>query len=130
MAPMIQSTEVRVLDGGESCPTLPLVDGEGVARAVIWPGMGAELRSMHRIRLAPGVRTVPLRHPMEAVYYVISGAGTVLDPDEPHPRPLVEGTMVHVERGTAYVLEGGAQGIEILGGPCPADPTLYAGRAR
>jgi quercetin dioxygenase-like cupin family protein len=127
---MIQSPEVRVLDAGEACPALPLVDGEGVARAVIWPGMGAELRSMHRIRLAPGARTIPLRHPMEAVYYVMRGAGAVSDPDDPHPRPLIEGAMVHVEPGTAYVLQAGAQGIEILGGPCPADARLYAGLSR
>ena len=32
---------------------------------------------MHRIRLAPGARTIPQRHPMEAVYYVLSGDCTV-----------------------------------------------------
>jgi quercetin dioxygenase-like cupin family protein len=127
---MSSPKQVRVLDAGEACPALPLVDGEGVARAVIWPGIGAELRSMHRIRLAPGARTIPLRHPMEAVYYVMRGTGAVVDPDDPQPRPLVEGAMIHVEPGTAYVLEAGAQGIEILGGPCPADPTLYAGVSR
>jgi quercetin dioxygenase-like cupin family protein len=126
---MSSPKEVRVLDGGESCPTLPLVDGEGVARAVVWPGIGAQLRSMQRIRLAPGARTIPLRHAMEAVYYIMSGAGTVLDPERPPARPLVEGAMVHVEPGTAYLLEGGPDGIEILGGPCPADPALYAGLA-
>jgi quercetin dioxygenase-like cupin family protein len=124
---MSSSKAVRVLDGGESCPMLPLVEGEGVARAVIWPGVGAQLRSMQRIRLGPGARTVPLRHAMEAVYYVMSGAGTVLDPDDPLARPLVEGAMVHVEPGTAYLFQGGPGGIEILGGPCPADPALYAG---
>jgi quercetin dioxygenase-like cupin family protein len=123
---MVGSREVRVLDAGEQCPALPLVDGDGVARAVIWPGVGAELRSMHRISLAPGARTIPQRHPMEAVYYVMSGAGAVSDPNDPQRRPLVEGAMVHVEPGTAYVLEAGSDGIEILGGPCPADPALYA----
>jgi quercetin dioxygenase-like cupin family protein len=124
---MSSSKAVRVLDGGESCPMLPLVEGEGMARAVIWPGVGAQLRSMQRIRLAPGARTITLRHPMEAVYYVMSGAGTVLDLDAPPARPLVEGAMLHVEPGTAYLLQGGPDGIEILGGPCPADPALYAG---
>jgi quercetin dioxygenase-like cupin family protein len=123
---MSSPREVRVLDTGEACPALSLVDGEGVARAVIWPGIGAQLRSMHRIRLAPGARTIPLRHTMEAVYYVMSGAGTVQDPEEPTPRPLAEGAMVHVEPGTGYVLAAGPEGIEILGGPCPADPALYA----
>ena len=80
---MVGSREVRVLDAGEECPALPLVEGEGVARAVIWPGIGAQLRSMHRISLAPGARTIPQRHPMEAVYYVLSGGGTVRDPEHP-----------------------------------------------
>jgi quercetin dioxygenase-like cupin family protein len=118
--------EVRVLGASEECPALPLVDGEGLARALIWPGIGAHLRSMHRISLAPGVRTIAQRHPMEAVYYVLSGGGIVRDPEHPPEQPLVEGSMVHVEPGTAYVLEAGPEGIEILGGPCPADPALYA----
>ena len=119
--------EVQVLDAGETCPTLPLVDGEGVARAVVWPGVGAQLRSMHRIRLTPAARTIRQRHATEAVYYVMAGAGSVLDPDDPSPQPLVEGAMVHIEPGTGYVLAAGPEGIEILGGPCPADPALYAG---
>jgi quercetin dioxygenase-like cupin family protein len=124
---MAGSKEVRVLGGGEECPALPLVDGEGVARALIWPGIGAYLRSMHCISLAPGARTIPQRHPMEAVYYVLSGEGIVRDSEQPPEQLLVEGSMVHVEPGTAYVLEAGPEGIEILGGPCPADPALYAG---
>jgi quercetin dioxygenase-like cupin family protein len=124
---MAGSKEVRVLGGGEECPALPLVDGEGVARALIRPGIGAYLRSMHRISLAPGARTIPQRHPMEAVYYVLSGEGIVRDPEHPPEQLLVEGSMVHVEPGTAYVLEAGPEGIEILGGPCPADAALYAG---
>jgi quercetin dioxygenase-like cupin family protein len=123
---MTSSKEVRVLDAGEECPALPIVEGEGMARAVIWPGIGAQLRSMHRISLAPGARTIPQRHPMEAVYYVLSGEGIVRDPEHPPEQPVVEGSMVHIEPGTAYVLEAGPEGIEILGGPCPADPALYA----
>jgi quercetin dioxygenase-like cupin family protein len=123
---MTSSKEVRVLDAGEECPALPIVEGEGMARAVIWPDIGAQLRSMHRISLAPGARTIPQRHPMEAVYYVLSGEGIVRDPEHPPEQPVVEGSMVHIEPGTAYVLEAGPEGIEILGGPCPADPALYA----
>src|SRR4029453_3294774 len=124
---MAGSKEVRVLGAGEECPALPLVEAEGVARALIWPGIGAYLRSMHRISLAPGARRVPQRHPMEAVYYVLSGEGIVRDPEHPPEQLLVEGSMVHVEPGTAYGLEAGAEGIETLGGPCPADAALYAG---
>jgi quercetin dioxygenase-like cupin family protein len=117
---------VRVLDGGASCPELPIVEGSGVARAVVWPGVGAELRSMHRIQLASGARTVPLRHPMEAVYYVMNGSGTALDPDAATEQPLIEGSMVHIEPHTAYLFRAGPEGLEILGGPCPADVSMYA----
>jgi mannose-6-phosphate isomerase-like protein (cupin superfamily) len=59
------------------------------------------------------------------VYYVIRGDGTVRDPDGGDGQRLVEGSMIHVEPGTAYRFEAGGAGILLLGGPCPADPALY-----
>lgn len=117
--------EVRVVRAADHGPTLPIVEGEGSARAIIWPGGGAALRSMHRIELGGGSRTVALQHPMEAVYYVMRGDGVVRDPGGAGGEPLVEGSMVHVEPGTAYRFEAGNAGILLLGGPCPADPALY-----
>jgi len=116
---------VQVLGADASCPELPIVDGPGFARAVVWPGTGAEHRSMHRISLGGGGRTVALRHPMEAVYYVIQGEGAVLDPDQGSEQPVAEGAMVLVECNTAYLFRAGAGGLEVLGGPCPPDPALY-----
>jgi len=37
--------------------------------------------------------------------------------------------MIHVEPGTRYEFHAGEDGIEILGGPCPADHALYNGIA-
>ena len=119
------SERVEVLDSGESCPQLPIIEGEGVCRAVVWPGSGAEQRSMHRISLAPGARMIALRHAMEAVYYIIEGSGMVSDPGAPPGQELIEGSMVHIEPDTAYRFEAAADGIEMLGGPCPADLNLY-----
>ena len=116
---------VAVFDADERCPRLPLVAGAGEAYAVVWPGVGAEMRSMHRISLGPGSATVPQRHPMEAVYAVIGGGGAVRDPDTGGVEALVDGAIFHVEPGTAYVVEAGAGGMELVGGPCPADPALY-----
>ena len=80
-------------------PELAIVDRGGSARAVIWPGMGAELRSLHRISLQAMGRTKQLAHPSEAVYYVISGSGAICkDPESPQ-EALVEGSMVHVDSG-------------------------------
>ncbi len=120
------SDRVQVLDSGESCPQLPITEGSGVCRAVVWPGSGARQRSMHRVSLAPGARTVTLRHAMEAVYYIISGGGTVVDPGAASGQQLIEGSMVHIEPETAYRFEAAGDGIEMLGGPCPADMNLYS----
>lgn len=122
---MSSPPRVAVFDADEGCPRLPLVAGQGEAYAVVWPGVGAAMRSMHRISLAAGSVTVAQRHPMEAVYSVIGGGGTVRDPDTGAAEALVNGSIFHVEPGTAYVVEGGPAGIELVGGPCPADPALY-----
>jgi quercetin dioxygenase-like cupin family protein len=117
--------EALVLRAADHGPLLPIVEGDGAARAIVWPGVGATLRSMHRIALAAGSRTIELRHPMEAVYYVMQGDGAVRDPDDGGEEPLIEGSMIHIEPGTAYRFEAGGSGMLLLGGPCPADPALY-----
>lgn len=123
---MMSDTETRdravqVVDPGLQ---LPLVNGAGEARAVVWPGMGASLRSMQRISLGRFSNTVELTHPGEAVYYVIAGGGQVHEPGG-HAYELTEGAMFLVDPGTRYVVEAGPEGAELVGGPCPADPSLY-----
>ena len=116
-----------VVASADQGPELAIVAGDGTAHAVIWPGMGAELRSMHRISLAGGSRTIELAHPSDAVYYVIAGAGEALDSGTGVASALVQGSMVHVDAGTRYELVASGQGMELIGGPCPADPSLYEG---
>jgi hypothetical protein len=123
---MSASQEVRVLRAGDDSPELPIVEGEGAVSVIVWPGIGARLRSMHRIDLAAGSRTISLKHPMEAVYYVMQGGGIVRDPEDGTSNPLIEGSMIHIGPDTAYVFEAGFDGIGLLGGPCPADPSLYS----
>jgi len=124
MSPPLAKVVVAPADRG---PELAIVTGDGSAHAVIWPGMGARLRSMHRISLGGSSRTIPLTHPSDAVYYVISGSGDAVDGDTAGRDALVEGSMVHVDAGTPYELVAGAEGMELIGGPCPADPSLYEG---
>jgi quercetin dioxygenase-like cupin family protein len=93
---------------------------------VIWPGLGAQCRSLHRVSLAPGGATVRLRHPGEAVYYVLAGTGIVEDPPG-ETLPLIEGSMVHVAPEREYRFKAQNGGLELIGGPCPADPALYDG---
>jgi mannose-6-phosphate isomerase-like protein (cupin superfamily) len=114
----------------DSGPLLDLVDGDGSARAIVWPGMGARHRSLHRIRLAPGAATRELRHPSDAVYAVVDGSGEVHElGGAARALPVGTGAMVHVDRGTAYQVSAGAAGMELVGGPAPADPGLYEASA-
>src|ERR1700739_3880821 len=92
---------VQVLPLRGAGPSLPVLAGDGSARAVIWPGAGATQRSIHLIQLAPSSGTVRLEHPAESVYYVLHGSGTVAG-DRPAVTPLVPGSMVHVAPGTGY----------------------------
>jgi quercetin dioxygenase-like cupin family protein len=119
---------VTIIDARDdsSMPLLPLVEGDaGEARALVWPGMGASDRSMHRIRLAPGAGTVAQQHPSESVYYVAQGDGWVGGRSGDERHPIEPGSMVHIGAGDEYRFEAGAEELILLGGPCPADPALY-----
>jgi quercetin dioxygenase-like cupin family protein len=117
---------VRVFkDDPEACP-LAITEGPARAWAVAWPEVGAHLRSMHRISLDPGGRTITLSHPMEAVYYLILGSAVVEDLDQGTSDELTQGSMFLVDPGTAYRVVAKDAPAEIVGGPCPPDPSLYA----
>jgi quercetin dioxygenase-like cupin family protein len=118
--------EIKVIALAEG-PALEIIEGDGRAHAVIWPGMGAQLRSIHWIELAAGARTIATRHPFEAVYYVVDGTGEALDVDDGEAQPVRPGSMAHVDAGTTYVLAAGEEGMSLVGGPCPADPAVYEG---
>lgn len=80
---------------------------------------------MHRISLEAGSRTIRLQHPMEAVYFVMSGGVAVTDPNNGEMSHLVAGSMALIDPGTAYTFHAGEAGAELVGGPCPADPAMY-----
>jgi quercetin dioxygenase-like cupin family protein len=116
--------EVAVVDA-EGGPEVSIVASGGSAHAIIHPGMGAQLRTMYRVSLRAGGHTEKLRHPSEAVYYVMAGGGSADEGDGSEGQELVEGSMVHVGPGTSYVLRAGGEGMELVGGPSPADPALH-----
>jgi len=122
------STEtVRVIDSAGACPEIPIVDGAGNAKVVLWPGNGAEFRTMQVIRLEDGAATIALTHPVDCVYYVAAGAGQIVDLATGAASDLAEGAMVHIDAGDGYKLRAAAGGdLTVLGGPCPADPGLYS----
>jgi quercetin dioxygenase-like cupin family protein len=80
--------------------------------------MGSRYRSLHRVELDPGGRTVPLRHVSEAVYFIAEGRG-VVGGTTFKPRD-----MVYVPRRTPYRFVAEEASL-ILGGPCPPDESLY-----
>ena len=118
--------QVRVLTLDAKCPAVPIVRHGGTASAVVWPGSGARFRTMHHIELEPNGQTIRLRHDGEAVYYVRQGTGHVSDETEGSSSDIAEGSIVFVEPGTPYQFTAASSGMILLGGPCPADPALYA----
>ena len=123
---MAIANQVRILGFDETCPRMPIIAQGGTASAVVWPGTGAQFRTMHYIELAADGRTIRLRHEGEAVYYVKQGTGSVSDPDEGTSDALIEGSIVFIEPGTAYQFAATGTGMTLVGGPCPADLSLYA----
>jgi mannose-6-phosphate isomerase-like protein (cupin superfamily) len=107
------------------CPDLPLIVGPGKAKAVIWPDRGALYRTFQVFDMESGAKTVDFKHLSDSVYYVVTGGGEVVDTVSGKRADLTEGAMVHIDRGDGYRFETKA-GMRIIGGPCPADPTLYA----
>lgn len=116
---------VRVIDTAVEGVALPIVANGGQARAVLWPGNGARFRSLNLIDLDAAGATVDLGHPGDAVYYVIAGAGEVVDVASGATQPLIEGAMVHIDAGDVYRLVAGPEGLHLVGGPCPPDAGLY-----
>lgn len=109
---------------------LDIIRGDGTCTPVIWPGMGATERSIHLLLLGPRSRTIRMRHPSEAAYYVVDGEALIVDHDAGLSWPLVAGSLVagsmfHVESGTTYGIHTDVVGARILGGPWPPDPALY-----
>jgi hypothetical protein len=127
MAARLANT-ARVVDSAAGCPEIPIIIGPGNARVVMWPGNNAQFRTFQIITLERGARTIRLHHGSDAVYYVMSGASSIVDLASSEVFPLVEGSMVHIDAGDAYQFMP-SDDMKILGGPCPADESLYAGLA-
>ena len=116
---------VRVIDTSSNGVTIPIIEKNGEARAVLWPGNGSRFRSFQLISLFDGGATQALSYASDCVYYVVSGEGQIVDLGSDTVSPLAEGAMVHIDAGDTYRLRSDTK-VVILGGPCPPDPALYA----
>jgi mannose-6-phosphate isomerase-like protein (cupin superfamily) len=120
------SESIQVVDTIHS-PEIPIVEGVGNAKVVIWPGMGAQCRTFQVINLGNNSKTIQLCHPeSDAAYYVLEGQGSVLDVSTGQSQELTEGGMVHIDAKDRYQFVASSSGMNLLGGPCPADASLYA----
>ena len=117
---------VTVIDSNGNCPELPLIDGEGHAKAVLWPGNGAKYRTIQVFELKSGSRTIELTHTTDCVYGVVSGNGEIVDLTDGSRQDLAEGNILHIDAADRYRIVAGTDGMSFLGGPCPPDPALYA----
>lgn len=122
-----QSNCIRVIDSATGCPEIPIVDGKGRAQVILSPHNGAKFRSFQLVSLERNARTVDLTHSSDCAYYVIEGAGCIVDAAAGSRFEVAEGHMIHVDAGDCYRIEAGAAGIKVIGGPCPADARLYSG---
>jgi len=117
---------VRVVRLAEDGKDLPLTVGGGRARAVVGPHVGARERAFLYVELPEGSRSVELRHPFEAVYYVVRGSGQVRNTDGGDTYVVREGEMIYVKPGQGYALAPRGGAVVYAGGPCPPDPALIA----
>ena len=121
------SESIQVIDSVHS-QEIPIVDGIGNAKVVVWPGTGARHRTFQVINLGENSKTVQLCHPeSDAAYYVLKGQGSVFDIGTGEAQELGEGGMVHIDAKDRYQFVASSSGRDLLGGPCPADISLYAG---
>lgn len=110
----------RIISPDSWGPELDVIVGDGSCREIVGPRIGAQLRSMYAIDLSEGAATIFLKHPGEAVYYVIEGEIRVESSTTP-TEVVPEGGMIHVRGYTDYRLLA-TSAARVIGGPAPVDP--------
>lgn len=115
-----QPGRARIISPGDWGPDLGICKGSGTVREMVGPSTGARTRSLYWMELAEGASTIALKHPDEAVYYVVSGSVRV-ETTTGTPHHLSEGGMFHVRPATDYTIVADTD-AEVVGGPSPVDP--------
>lgn len=113
---------IRVVELEKDSIDVDLVVGTGRSRAVSRPGFGASERSVFYIELDEGSSSKELKHPYEAVYYIVSGKGQVVDTDSGRIYDVKEGAVIYLTPNQGYKFIGPAV---FAGGSCPLDVDLY-----
>lgn len=113
-----QSSRVRVFDSAVGCPEI--VNGEEHAKVTLSPHNGAKFCSFQWLVLEHNACTIDLSHTSDCVYYVIEGAGSIVDAAAGSRFDLTEGHMVHIDAGDRYRIEAGTAAVGAL--PADASP--------
>jgi hypothetical protein len=95
---------VQVFDTAGELPQISILNGDGNAKVVMWPGNGARFRSFNLISMMENATTIPLTHKSDCVYYTINGAGEIIDLATGETFSLAEGTMLHIDAGASIAL--------------------------
>jgi quercetin dioxygenase-like cupin family protein len=99
-----------------------------VARAIIWPGMGASKGSLHYVRYEAGGTSVQHQHPhSEDIGYILEGEGFIFewkDGQQVAKHAFRAGNVLYVEPGTVHSHEA-VTPLVMVGGPCPPDVDFY-----
>jgi len=117
---------VKVLRPEKDFVLLPYVKG-GIAKAIIWPGMGAKFGSMNYFVMEPGGENVPHSHKdAEDMFYIASGTGVIVDYDNNIEHPFEPGCFVYVEPNTMHAaINRSNENYISIGGPSPIDYEMY-----
>lgn len=110
----------RIISPSEWGPELDVIKGEGRCLEIVGPRVGAVTRSLYWFDLPEGSATITLKHPDEAVYYIVSGSVRVESTSGP-AITLPEGGMLHVRPATDYTIVADTA-TTFFGGPSPVDP--------
>ena len=118
---------IKILNPEKDYVLLPLTKGEGYAKAIIWPGMGAKHGTMNYIYMKAGAENVPHVHPtQEDMFYVVQGSGVVVDCDQNIEYQFKKGDFVYIPPGVTHtVISHGPEDYISVGGPCPVDKNVY-----
>lgn len=117
---------IKILDPEKDYVEIPLIKG-GMAKAIIWPGMGAKYGSMHYFVMKPGEENVLHSHSNEEdMFYVVQGNGVIVDATNGAEHKFKKGDFVYVAPNIVHAVKSlGPEDFISVGGPSPADMEIY-----
>jgi len=117
---------VKILNPDKDFVEIPLIKG-GMAKAIIWPGMGAKHGTMHYFVMKPGEENVHHVHDeAEDMFYIVQGKGVIVDGNNGKEHPFQKGDFVYVSPGTPHAAKSfGPEDYISVGGPTPPDLSIY-----